>query len=128
MRVLFSFDEVVYVNDRIDVLIVAASEVGFEDGSLINSNKNNNNQHVHTTPADQESSLTLPGLPKREASNAVMAMRKTVIFAMHFIFLICSRDEGGASAEFLKICEMRDARCASILTIVRKKVIIVRQR
>jgi hypothetical protein len=60
-------------------------------------------QQVHTTP-DDESSLTSLGLPKREASNAVKTMRKTVIFATLFILFFCS--------SFCWLGIMRETRCA----------------
>jgi hypothetical protein len=51
-------------------------------------------------PTNDESPLTSLGLPKREASDAVIAMSKTAIFVTLFIIL------GFAS---LEICEMRGA-------------------
>ena len=56
-----------------------------------NDDDNDDTTSPHTTlHVSDEWSLTSLGLPKREASNAITAMRKTVIFAKLFILFFCS--------------------------------------
>jgi hypothetical protein len=82
---------------------VAASGVGrkMDDlGDGLNKTATTVRQDVKSTrrPTNDESPLTSLGLPNRDASDAVIAMSKTVIFATLFIVL-------GFSS--LEICEMR---------------------
>jgi hypothetical protein len=88
-------------------LAVGRSAIGFQDDLLKTSSttaRATTTQQVHATLDDESSLTSLLGLPKREASRAVMAMRKTVIFATLFILFFCSR--------FCCLGNMRDARCA----------------